>query len=54
MEGKKEFYKKAEKSLTSKGYQYFDGDRDIHGKGKQHSNRPDYIAIKDNTIVIGE
>jgi hypothetical protein len=54
MEGKKEFYKKVEEALKSKGYDYYDGDRDIPGKGRQHANKPDYIAVKDNKIYIGE
>jgi len=54
MEGKKEFYKKVEKALKSQGYNYFDGDRDIPGKGRQHANKPDYIAVKDNKVYIGE
>jgi len=33
MQGKKEFYPKAEEALKSQGYQYCDGDRDIRGKG---------------------
>jgi len=54
MEGKKEFYKKVEDALRSKGYNYYDGDRDIPGKGRQHANKPDYIAVKDNKVYIGE
>jgi len=54
MEGKKEFYKKVEEALKSQGYNYFDGDRDIPGKGRQHANKPDYIAVKDNKVYIGE
>lgn len=52
--GKNEFYHKAKEALTSQGYRYFDGDKDIKGKGIHHANKPDYIAIKDNTVVIGE
>jgi len=54
MEGKKEFYNKVEEALKSKGYDYYDGDRDILGKGKQHANKPDYIAIKGSKVYIGE
>jgi len=50
MEGKKEFYKKVEEALKSKGYEYYDGDRDIPGKGRQHANKPDFIAVKDNKV----
>jgi hypothetical protein len=52
--GKNEFYCKAKEALTSEGYQYFDGDKDIKGKGRQHANKPDYIAVKGRTIIIGE
>lgn len=54
MEGKKEFYRKDEEALRSKGYEYYDGDRDIPGKGRQHANKPDFIAIKGNKVYIGE
>ncbi len=53
-EGKKEFYKKVEAALKSQGYTYYDGDRDIPGKGRQHANKPDFIAVKDNKVYIGE
>ena len=54
MDGKKEFYRKVEEALRSKGYEYFDGDKDIPGKGKQHANKPDFIAVKGNKVYIGE
>ena len=54
MEGKKEFYKKVEEALKSQGYNYFDGDRDIPGKGRQHANKPDFIAVKGGKVYIGE
>ena len=54
MEGKKEFYQKVEEALKSKGYDYYDGDRDIPGKGRQHANKPDFIAVKGNRVFIGE
>ena len=54
MEGKKEFYSKVEEALKSKGYDYYDGDRDIPGKGRQHANKPDFIAVKGNKVFIGE
>jgi len=53
-EGKKEFYRKVEEALKSKGYDYYDGDRDIPGKGRQHANKPDFIAVKDGKVYIGE
>ena len=52
--GKSDFYSKAEEALKSKGFKYYDGDRDISGKGRQHLNRPDFIAVKDNKVIIGE
>ena len=53
-EGKKEFYRNVEEALKSKGYDYYDGDRDIPGKGRQHANKPDFIAVKDGKVYIGE
>lgn len=52
--GKQEFYAKAEEALIAKGYRYFDGDRDIKGKGRQHANKPDFIAVKGSRVYIGE
>ena len=52
--GKKEFYPKGEEALRSKGYRYLDGDKAIKGKGRAHRRKPDYIAEKDNKVVIGE
>jgi len=52
MEGKEEFYKKR-KALKKSGYQYF-GEKDIEGIGSGHSSKPDYIALKDGIIIIGE
>ncbi|MGO8988805.1 MAG: hypothetical protein ACLQGU_08310 [bacterium] len=53
IEGKGEFYGKAEEALKSKGYQYY-GEKDIIGIGSAHSSKPDYIAVKGNIVVIGE
>jgi hypothetical protein len=53
-EGKDIFYLKAKEALTSKGYKYFDGDKNIPGKGPQHRSKPDYVATKIGVIVIGE
>jgi hypothetical protein len=50
-EGKESFYPKVGEALTSMGYEVFD---QIRGKGRSHSSKPDYIAIKGSTIVIGE
>ena len=52
--GKKAFYHKAGESLTSAGYLYFDGDRDIRGKTRSHASKPDYIAAQNGSLVIGE
>ena len=54
MSGKNEFYPKVEKSFISDSYEYFDGDRDINGKTIQHLRKPDYIAVKNGEIIIGE
>ena len=54
MSGKNEFYPKVEESLVSAGYEYFDGDRDIKGKTRQHQRKPDYIAVRNGEIIIGE
>ncbi len=54
MDGKKEFYAKVEESLFFAGYIYFDGDRDIKGKTRAHSRKPDYIAIQYGILIIGE
>lgn len=53
MEGKEEFYKKAEETLKRSGYQYY-GEKEIVGIGSGHSSKPDYIAMKDGIVVIGE
>ena len=53
MEGKQEFYGKAEEALKSKGYHYY-GEKDIIGIGTAHSSKPDYIAVKNEIIIIGE
>ena len=54
MSGKKEFYPKVKESFIAAGYEYFDGDADIKGKTSRHRRKPDYIAVKDNLVVIGE
>jgi hypothetical protein len=36
MSGKNDFYPVVEESFKAKGYEYFDGDRDINGKTAQH------------------
>jgi hypothetical protein len=53
-EGKKEFYAKAKEAFTAMGYRFYDGDKDIVGKGPSHASKPDYIATKGRMIVIGE
>ena len=52
-EGKQEFYKKAEESLRNAGYTVY-GEKDIPGIGVSHLSKPDYIAVKGNSIIIGE
>jgi len=53
-ESKKTFYPKVEEAFLSKGYKYYDGDRDIRGKTRSHASKPDYIAIIGDVIIIGE
>ena len=48
---KKVFYGLVKQELESKGYEVCDK---IKGKGRQHAKKPDYIAIKDNNLIIGE
>lgn len=52
--GKRQFYPKGEEALKSKGYKYYDGDKAIKGKGRAHRRKPDYVAEKDDKVVIGE
>ena len=52
--GKQIFYSKAKDALQANGYSYYDGDRDIRGKTRSHASKPDYIAAKDDVMVIGE
>ena len=54
MGGKKELYPKVKALFIAAGYEYFDGDEDIKGKTRQHRRKPDYIAVKEDLIVIGE
>ena len=51
MSGKTNFYPLIEASFKAKGYEYFDGDRDIKGKTPQHRRKPDYVALKDHVII---
>jgi hypothetical protein len=53
-EGKAAFYSKADQSMTTAGFRYFDGDRDIRGKGRSHASKPDYIAARNGELIIGE
>jgi hypothetical protein len=50
-EKKTSFYPKFRTDLTSKGYEFWD---EIRGKGLSHSSKPDYLALKNQTVVIGE
>ena len=54
MSGKKDFYPKVKETFIEAGYEYYDGDQDIKGKTRQHRRRPDYIAVKDDQMIIGE
>jgi hypothetical protein len=54
MSGKKDFYPKVKATFIEAGYEYYDGDIDIQGKTRQHRRKPDYIAVKEDQIVIGE
>lgn len=54
MSGKKEFYPKVKEAFIAAGYEYYDGDADIKGKTRQHRRKPDYIAIKEDLVIIGE
>jgi len=54
MSGKNGFYPVIETSFKAQGYKYFDGDRNIKGKTSQHRRKPDYVAVKENAIIIGE
>ena len=54
MSGKNEFYPKVKELFVAAGYEYFDGDEDIKGKTRQHRRKPDYIAVKDDLVIIGE
>lgn len=53
-EGKAAFYSKADQSMTDAGFRYYDGDRDIRGKGRSHASKPDYIAARNEVLIIGE
>jgi hypothetical protein len=54
MSEKKEFYPKVKKAFIAAGFDYYDGDADIKGKTRQHRRKPDYIAIKEDLVIIGE
>ncbi len=45
------FYDLVKQELETKGYEVFDK---IKGKGPKHAKKPDYIARKDNKLIIGE
>lgn len=54
MSVKKEFYPKVKDSFVAAGYIFFDGNQDLKGKTRQHRRKPDYIAVRDDLIIIGE
>jgi len=51
MDSKKDFYKKVMDDLQKQGYQI---ESKIKGKSRSHAKKPDYLAIYDNNIIIGE
>lgn len=53
LDDKSGFYPKVKETFLSYGYSYFAED-DMKGKGRQHRSRPDFIAEKENVIVVGE
>lgn len=50
MTGKDTFYPEVLKALGSNGYKVFD----VAGKGRSHASKPDYIAMKGSTLIVGE
>jgi hypothetical protein len=54
MSGKMKLYPKVKESFVAAGYSFYDGDTDIKGKTRQHRRKPDYIAVRDDLIIIGE
>ncbi len=54
MSGKKDFHPKVKAMFIEAGYEYYDGDIDIQGKTRQHRRKPDYIAVKEDQIILGE
>jgi hypothetical protein len=44
---------KTKEALESKGWIFF-GDNQIKGKTKQHKQKPDFVATKGITVIIGE
>jgi hypothetical protein len=51
MDSKKVFYKKVMDDLEKQGYEI---ESKIKGISKSHAKKPDYLAIYDNNIIIGE
>jgi hypothetical protein len=51
---KKSFYPIAREALEQVGFAFYSGDDDIKGKTRRHAGKPDYVAFKDNLVVIGE
>lgn len=52
-ENKKVFYPKVEEALSQMGYIFYSEDK-IKGKGRSHMSKPDYIAVKEDCLIIGE
>ncbi|MFH0926920.1 MAG: hypothetical protein V1872_15020 [bacterium] len=51
--GKEEFYKLAEEAFKASDYIFYNN-KAIKGKSRSHASKPDYIAYKNNIIIIGE
>ncbi len=53
IENKNSFYPKVAEALSQMGYMFYSEDK-IKGKGPGHLSKPDYIAVKENTLIVGE
>jgi hypothetical protein len=50
-EGREEFYPRVQQPISSKGYRVHS---EVKGKGPQHMRKPDFVAEKNNEVIIGE
>jgi len=53
IENKNQFYPKVEEAFSQTGYIFYSESK-IKGKGRSHLSKPDYIAAKNNFLIIGE